>query len=548
MSFFKACELVKQRPSEAIDMKQHLRRWAVPLLVFVLSLIFHLTVNKIFILDIEEATHIGKVVRTMRGDLPLQHFVQFTYAPGHYFSFAALFWLFSPSLVIERLAWTVLRALVSMLMYLTARRLMPSGYALLPVVLITVLPCSHWKTFYPFFTLLNLLCVFHLVDGFAKKWVIRSGLVAGLTLCFRQDLALIFGGITACCMLLNSFGSLKEGVLSFKARTQFFIVSNMQTIGLYFMMMLLPFLPVLGYYFLRGSAIVLLREMFVGHPSRHLKVVHHMPFHFPGIGQLFRWPLNLEVVFLWLPLVLFVFILISLASRLFREKHFGVENRRISALLLASILIYNQTYLYAIFERLLESAAPIYLCTGYVIYRVHSKIRNRNIGQHGIRTAKHIFSWATLVLLFIILVVFVYYGLTVKYTNDRLFSRHHPDAIIRSESGIWLPRKWFHKRLTPARTFLKSEGSRRDLILFLEGSLNYFITDQKGLKSLEFTVKPLTPEALKRDLEINAPRFLAIENWAYYTVQGFPPDLRECLTEKYAFRIKKGVYHIYEKQ
>lgn len=225
-------------------MRQNLRRWAVPFLIFILSMIFHFTVNKIFILDFEEKTHVEKVMRTMQGDLPLRHFIKFTYAPGHYYFFSALFWLFSPSLMIERLAWTVLRALVSVLMYLTAKRLMPPWYALLPVLLITVLPCSHWKTFYPFFTLLNLLFLFHLLEGFSKKWVIRSGLVAGLTLCFRQDLALIFVAITACCILLNSLRSLKEKALSFIARVKFFVLSNMKTLGLYFTTMLLSFLPV----------------------------------------------------------------------------------------------------------------------------------------------------------------------------------------------------------------------------------------------------------------------------------------------------------------
>jgi hypothetical protein len=529
-------------------MRQHVHRWMVPLLIFFFSLIFHLTVNKIFILDIEESTHIGKVMRTMQGDLPLRDFVQFTYAPGHYYFFAALFWLFSPSLMIERLAWTVLRTLVSVLMYLTARRLMPPRYALFPVVLITVLPCAHWKTFYPFFTLLNLLFIFHLLDGFSKKWVIYSGLIAGLTLCFRQDLALIFGGTTACCVLLNSFGSLKEKALVLKASVKFFILRSMQTMGLYFTAMLIPFLPLLSYYFSRGSAIVLLREMFIGHPSRHLKICQSMPYHFPGIDKLFRWPLDLQVVFLWLPLVLFLYILIKLAVRLSREKHFVLENRRISALLLASVLIYNQTYLYAIFERLLESAAPIYLCMGYVLFHIHSKIRKVSPGQHRIRTTKRILYVPILAFFFIIPIAYVTYGLTTKYSNDRFFSSRNPTSIIRSESGIWLPRKWFQKRLVRARSFLKREGSRQDLMLFLNGSLNYFIADQKSLERFEINVKPLTAEALKKDLEIIAPRFVAIENWAFYTIQEFPLDLQKYLNDKYTFRIKRNVYHIYEKQ
>jgi len=527
-------------------MKQHLRQWLVPIVLFVLTLILHLTFNKIFILDNEESTHIGKVMETMQGGLPLKDFVHFTYAPVHYFFFTALFWLFSPSLIIERLAWTVLRALVSTLMFVTARRLMPSKYALFPVVLISVLPCPHWKTFYPLFTLLNLLFLFHLLDGFSKKWVIRSGLIAGLTLCFRQDLAIIFPGTAALCILLNSFERIKEKVLSIKAQIKFIALRNLQMLSLYFAMMLLPFLPVLVYYFLRGSAVDLLWEMFVGHPSRHLKIVHAMPYHFPGITKLFQWPFDWDVLFLWLPLILILFILIGQVSRLRKEKGLSLENRRISVLLLVSVLVFNQTFLYAIFERLLESAAPIYICMGYILFHVYSKIRNNGPDRIRITSARSVLYSTALVILFLGSVLFVYYGLTTKYVNNRLFSARNPTAVIRSEHGIWLPRKWFHKRLARAQTFLKRHGSRQDLILFLNGSLNYFITDQQGLEKLEFEVKPLTAEALKQDLEIISPRFLAIENWAFYTIQRFPPYLREYLTEKYKFRIKRNVYHIFE--
>jgi len=520
----------------------------VPFFVFFFSLVFHLTVNKIFILDFEEKTHIEKVMRTMHGDLPLRDFFRFTYAPGHYFLFAGLFWLFSPSLMIEQLAWTVLRALASLLMYWTARLFMPLRYALLPVLLITVLPCSHWKAFYPFFTLLNLLFLSNLLADFSKKWIILSGLVTGLTLCFRQDLALIFGGTAALFIILNSFESLKKRALSFRARAKIFIFSNIKMLGLYSSMMLLPFLPLFVYYLSQGTAFVLLREMFLGHPVRHLRVCRAMPYHFPNIGRLFRWPLDLEVVFLWLPIGLFLAILIIFMTRLFREKHFDVENRQISALVLIGILVYNQTYFYAIFERLLESAAPIYLAFGFLIFRVHSKVRNESSDSRSPRDAKHIISLAMLALLFILPASFAYYGLTTKYTNERLFARRHHDGLIISDTGIWLPKKWILKRIKYTGNFLRSKGSKHDLMLFLNGSLNYFIADQKSLKSLELNVKPLTPESLKQDLEIVAPRFLAIEKTAFQTIYRFPSYLRKYLKAKYQFRIKKGVYYIHEKK
>ncbi|MFC2165978.1 hypothetical protein ACFLT2_13400, partial [Acidobacteriota bacterium] len=294
-----------------------------------------------------------RIMAALTGELPMTDFVKFTYAPGQYWLFGLFFKLFGPSLLLERLIWVIMRALVTAMTYLVSRFMVPKRFVFIPVVMAMVMACVPYKTLYPLLTVLNLLALFIYIEKKNKVWLLISGALAGFTLWFREDIG-IFLIITAfLCFFVQHFSVPTFRVFPLKIRLTAQLKQIIRKQGLFLSMSILAFLPLVIYYGINGKARTLVWELFIGGPLSYISRKAKVSFHFPNIRELFQIPLDWDVVFLWFPVFLFIFIFFLLAYRLVRQHKLTDHNLYVFATLLLAVLTFNQTYQRAIFERLL---------------------------------------------------------------------------------------------------------------------------------------------------------------------------------------------------
>ncbi|RMD99417.1 MAG: hypothetical protein D6812_11680 [Deltaproteobacteria bacterium] len=140
---------------------------------------------------LDEGFLLDPVMRILAGEVPYRDFYHF-YAPGRFYLCALLFSIFGADLLVLRLLWVFLHAVLAYLIYRSARRLVASpGYAIVPALLFSVAPGPWFKVFFPFSTVANLLALLRLYERPSRGRIFVAGLIAGATLLLRQDV----GGI-----------------------------------------------------------------------------------------------------------------------------------------------------------------------------------------------------------------------------------------------------------------------------------------------------------------------------------------------------------------
>ncbi len=132
--------------------------------------------------------------RVLVGDVPYRDFWTL-YAPGYFYAVAALFKVFGANVLIARLLDTAIRFLVTLGVYLLARRMTSRWVALIPYALVTLWLSAIRFYSYPAFPalgaiLLALLAFFRYLDTDRRRWLVLTGLCLSLTAALRLD----FGG------------------------------------------------------------------------------------------------------------------------------------------------------------------------------------------------------------------------------------------------------------------------------------------------------------------------------------------------------------------
>jgi hypothetical protein len=127
-------------------------------------------------------------MRVLEGQLPLRDF--YGYPPLRYWYLGGWFQLLGASVLVERIALLILGVLATLLMFLIARRTVPSWLALVPTAMVMVAP-SQWikmtDTLMPFLTLWLLL---RYLDRPTTPRLVACGFVLGVMAMVRHDLAL----------------------------------------------------------------------------------------------------------------------------------------------------------------------------------------------------------------------------------------------------------------------------------------------------------------------------------------------------------------------
>ena len=162
-------------------------RWLGPSLVALFSLFYYLIFHRHFISMVDEGLFVNGALRVMHGEQPITDF--WAYPPGRYFMLAGVFKCLGIHLTNERYMLIALLSARNVLIYLVARRLLPLSAAILSTLTLTLVPGYWHKVFYalPLFAHLYVLLIY--LD---KPTVLRAaicGIVSGVILYFRQDLA-----------------------------------------------------------------------------------------------------------------------------------------------------------------------------------------------------------------------------------------------------------------------------------------------------------------------------------------------------------------------
>jgi len=151
------------------------------------SLVYYLSYFRRFRIDVDEGLLINGAMRVLSGQVPLKDFHQ--YMPGHYFAIAGWFLLFGKSILVERLFFVVLHTLKNILMFRLARRVMPSPYYWMPVLLLMVSPGFWVKGFINIILIVNLGFLWNYIEKTDLKRLILLGLAIGAGVYFREDMA-----------------------------------------------------------------------------------------------------------------------------------------------------------------------------------------------------------------------------------------------------------------------------------------------------------------------------------------------------------------------
>ena len=157
----------------------------------------------------DEGIMLTGAMRVVQGALPHRDFYA-NYGPGQFFTLAAIFKLFGPSILVERIWDLVVKAGIACLVNVIASNLMGRLFA----TAVTA-ACILWLAVlgfpsYPvwpslFFILLGILPLFRLFDGrYSVAGLLAAGLCIGFVVLFRYDVG--FFACTAESAVLAAFG------------------------------------------------------------------------------------------------------------------------------------------------------------------------------------------------------------------------------------------------------------------------------------------------------------------------------------------------------
>jgi hypothetical protein len=160
--------------------------------IFACAFVFLLITMDKYVNQYDEAIILVGATRVISGDVPYRDFYSI-YGPGQFYVLAAMFKLFGPSVLVERLWDLLIRSCTVLVVYLIVDRAWDRWRAIFAAAS-TCLWLSYFRNYgYPIFpcllfSLLSLNCVLPVYFGSrATASLLASGVCAGITILFRHD-------------------------------------------------------------------------------------------------------------------------------------------------------------------------------------------------------------------------------------------------------------------------------------------------------------------------------------------------------------------------
>jgi hypothetical protein len=181
--------------SRKIGQKNMAVRYGIPLGVFGCAFLFLTITMYRYVPPYDEGLILVGATRVLSGDIPYRDFYA-NYGPAQFYILAALFKVFGPSILVERLWDILIRSCTVLVIYLIVDHAWSRGRAIFLAAL-TVMWLSYFENYgYPIFpcllfSLLGLYCVAPVYQGSrAIAPVLASGLCIGITILFRHDVGI----------------------------------------------------------------------------------------------------------------------------------------------------------------------------------------------------------------------------------------------------------------------------------------------------------------------------------------------------------------------
>lgn len=162
-------------------------RWFGPALVACVSLVYYFVYRFHFINMVDEGLLVNGAMRLLDGQQPVTEF--WAYPPGRYAALAGAFKLLGIHLTSERYLLITLLVGRNVLIYLVARHLLPFSAAIMIALTIVLVPGLWHKVFYSLPLFAHLLALLCYIDKPTVRRAVYCGIVSGITLYFRQDVA-----------------------------------------------------------------------------------------------------------------------------------------------------------------------------------------------------------------------------------------------------------------------------------------------------------------------------------------------------------------------
>ena len=165
--------------------------WVVPLLVFVIALLYLFLFRRYSAMDPDEGIVLRGAERVLRGELPYRDFFTF-YTPGSFYLVAGIFRVFGDSFIVARTSVAIVGAGFSVVTYLLARRVCSRQMALLATALTMTTGAAYrflilHNWYATFFACLSLYAAVRLLESHKIAWALATGSFVALTTLIEQS-------------------------------------------------------------------------------------------------------------------------------------------------------------------------------------------------------------------------------------------------------------------------------------------------------------------------------------------------------------------------
>jgi len=188
----------------------------LPALVLVGATLYYLSYIRYGINLADEGVPLLGADAILQGKVPYRDFFM-PYMPGRYFLYALFFRLFGSGILQARVLGLVARLCSAALIIRLGRRILPPALAVLPAILMTLVPGPWHKSLFVMLSLANAAAAVWYMDRPGVKRLIACGVVVGLTTVYRSWLGYVAIGTLSVAVFLAEAPTLSERGQSIRA-------------------------------------------------------------------------------------------------------------------------------------------------------------------------------------------------------------------------------------------------------------------------------------------------------------------------------------------